>query len=107
MLDRELAKKIKKILFVKVENDGFDLGAQRRRIDKNDLPKAFGVLQQWKREQRVAKQNNKLTHAVAKKTIADGGEYNLTGDRYRKVTDYSNAKWPMVKLGMYVVLSME
>jgi hypothetical protein len=27
-----------KIFFGKVENDGFDLGAQRREIDKNDIP---------------------------------------------------------------------
>jgi type I restriction enzyme M protein len=35
-------------LFVKVENDGFDLGAQRREIDKNDLPKAVEILENWK-----------------------------------------------------------
>jgi type I restriction enzyme M protein len=41
-LDKELAKKSDEILFVKVDNDGFDLGAQRRRIE-NDLPRAFEV----------------------------------------------------------------
>ena len=38
MLDKVLAKKADRIAFFKVENDGFDLGAQRRAIDKNDLP---------------------------------------------------------------------
>ncbi len=33
-LDKTLAKRNDEILFVKVGNDGFDLGAQRRRIDK-------------------------------------------------------------------------
>ena len=33
-MDRTLAKKTDNILFVKIENDGFDLGAQRRAIDK-------------------------------------------------------------------------
>src|SRR4030043_210795 len=32
LMDRTLAKRINKILFVKIENDGFDLGAQRRPI---------------------------------------------------------------------------
>jgi len=40
-LDKSLAKKTDKVLFVKVENDGFDLGAQRRPIDKNDLPQTL------------------------------------------------------------------
>jgi len=35
--DNSLAKKTAKILFVRVLNDGFDLGAQRRPIDRNDL----------------------------------------------------------------------
>ncbi len=35
-LDKILAKKTDQVLFVKVENDGFDLGAQRRPIDRND-----------------------------------------------------------------------
>jgi len=31
--------------------------------------------------------------------LAESGEYNLTGDRYREVIDYSKVKWPMVRLG--------
>jgi len=44
LFNNELAKISKEILFVKVENDGFDLGAQRREIAKNDLPKALEIL---------------------------------------------------------------
>jgi type I restriction enzyme M protein len=47
-LDKTLAKKTDKILFAKIENDGFDLGAQRRPIKENDLPAAFRALQEWK-----------------------------------------------------------
>lgn len=36
---------------------------------------------------------------VSKSKIAETGDYNLTGDRYRETVDYSNAKWPMVELG--------
>ena len=38
ILDRALAKRTDSIAFFKVENDGFDLGAQRRPIGRNDLP---------------------------------------------------------------------
>src|SRR5664280_1434668 len=37
-LDKSLAKKTDKILFVKIGNDGFDLGAQRRANNISDLP---------------------------------------------------------------------
>ena len=39
-----IARQTKEILFVKVENDGFDLGSQRRPIDENDLPIRLEVL---------------------------------------------------------------
>ena len=38
ILDRALARRSDRIAFFKVEHDGYDLGAQRRAIDKNDLP---------------------------------------------------------------------
>src|SRR5487761_1158284 len=38
ILDKSLARQSDTIGFFKVENDGFGLGAQRREIDKNDLP---------------------------------------------------------------------
>ena len=47
-MDKQLAKKADSVLFVKVENDGFDLGAQRRAIEKNDLTKALYILQKYK-----------------------------------------------------------
>jgi len=95
-LDKQLAKKKDEILFVKVENDGFDLGAQRRRIEKNDLLQAFEILRDWQKGRKI---ESKLALWVKKKKIAENGDYNLTGDRYREAVDYSKVKWPMVKLG--------
>ncbi len=96
LLDRAIAKRTDEILFVKVENDGFDLGAQRKKIDKNDLPEAYEILRKW---QKGEKKESKLALWVKKEKLAENGEYNLTGDRYREVIDYSNVRWPMVKLG--------
>ncbi len=42
ILDKSLARQSDTIAFFKVENDGFGLGAQRRAIDKNDLPQVHG-----------------------------------------------------------------
>ena len=45
-LDKAKAKNIDEIMFVEVKNDGYDLGAQRKPIDKNDLPEALKKLKE-------------------------------------------------------------
>ncbi|HCL56672.1 MAG TPA: N-6 DNA methylase [Spirochaetia bacterium] len=103
LLDKEIAKKSDEVLFLKVENDGFDLGAQRRRIEKNDLPDCLRVLESWKKnvgaKNLLPDEDSKIAFAVKKEKIAENGDYNLTGDRYRETVDYGNAKWEMVELG--------
>ncbi len=44
ILDKSLAQQAQTIAFFKVENDGFGLGAQRRAIEKNDLPQVQAEL---------------------------------------------------------------
>ena len=94
--DNEFAKKRDEILFLKVENDGFDLGAQRREIEKNDLPEARKVIAAWKQGKKRA---GDIALWIKKAKIADSGDYNLTGERYREVEVYKNQKWPLVELG--------
>ena len=103
LMDKTLAKKTGEILFVKVSNDGFDLGAQRKSIDKNDLPQALKIVKAWK--EAIAKGNDfeldedgrAIAHAVSKKEIAESGDWNLSGDRYKEVISYANVNWPMVE----------
>jgi type I restriction enzyme M protein len=95
LLDRAFAKKTREILFVKVQNDGFDLGAQRRQIDENDLPEAQIVLQAW---HSGIRRENSIAGWVSKARVAKSDDYNLTGDRYKELAA-TNASWPMQKLG--------
>ena len=95
LFNNELAKISKEILFVKIEQDGFDLGATKRPISKNDLPAALDLLNKWNTGEKV---ENKLAVYVEKSKIAENGDYNLTGDRYRISTDHTNTKWPSFKL---------
>jgi type I restriction enzyme M protein len=96
LFNNDLARQNKELLFVKVESDGYDLGAQRRPNNKNDLPKALEIIRQWEYNKKI---DHPLALYVEKSKIAENGDYNLSGDRYRVAIDYSNAKWPMVKLG--------
>ena len=104
LMDRELAKRTDDILFVKIENDGFDLGAQRRQIDKNDLPAALEVIAAWKRHvadpsSPFAIGDGKRGHVVPKAKIAASGDFNLSSDRYREAVTNGTQKWPVVELG--------
>jgi type I restriction enzyme M protein len=95
-LDRNLARRTDDVVFVKVENDGFDLGAQRRQIEKNDLPEALKILNDHKKAQKS--QEGKIALTVSRKYLLESGDVNLSGDRYRK-TIAVQSKWPMVKMG--------
>jgi type I restriction enzyme M protein len=46
-LDKKLARQFDKILFFKINADGFDLGDQRREIAANDLPEAERIVKAW------------------------------------------------------------
>jgi len=95
LFDNKQAKQRSEILFVKVEQDGFDLGATKRPISKNDLPTALEILNKWRTGEKA---ESKLAVYVEKSKIAENGDYNLSGDRYRVATDYTNAKWPSFTL---------
>ncbi len=95
IFDNEIAKNKKEILFLKIENDGFNLGAQRRPIDKNDIPEAIEIFKKWKSGKKL---ESKIALYVERKKILESEDFNLSGDRYREVKDYSNTKWPMVKI---------
>lgn len=100
-MDKQLAKKTDKVLFVEIQNDGFDLGAQRRPIDKNDLPKALEIINKWQNainSQIEFSIDSKRIVLVEKSKLAEGEEYNLTASRYKVTQDFSNCKWKMVQL---------
>ncbi|MBU4348781.1 N-6 DNA methylase [bacterium] len=105
-LNKNFAKKIDKILFVKVNNDGFGLGAQRREVKENDLPLALEIINKYKQSVIENKEiefnlnEAKLANVVKKEKIAESGEYNLSGDRYKEAIVY-NGKWDFVELGEF------
>ena len=93
-LDRKRAKKNNEILFVDVQNDGFELGANRRKIEENDLLEAFESLKDWSKEKP---RKNDISFLVKKKKIGNDNDYNLSANLYRTKKKIIT-KWPMVKL---------
>jgi len=114
LFDKEIAKKTDHILFVNIQQDGFDLGAQRRVSIQNDLPLALEALTLYKKHVMSGNSYSKTgwpegefaidTHPncdfISKKEISENGDYNLSSKRYasNEVNSEITGSWPMVKL---------
>ena len=102
ILDRALARHTDHIAFFKVENDGFDLGDQRRPIDQNDLPEVQAELIDYMHRLRAGESLDgfepKAGLVVEKERVARDGDYNLGGERYRD-SKIGSSRFPMVRLG--------
>lgn len=94
-IDKTLAKQRDEILFVKMNHDGFDLGAQRREIKKNDIPDIINIFKAYQKGEQI---NNNTLVALVKKTTIANKEYILVGNRYKASAEF-NSKWPLMKIG--------
>ena len=97
ILDKRLARTCDSVLFVKVENDGFNLGAQRRAVAGNDLPEAGRLLRAFFADAKTF-ENGRMAHKVVRTKIGESGEWNLSGERYLETASVSGI-WPSVALG--------
>ena len=123
LLDKALARKTDRIAFFKVENDGYDLGAQRRPIDLNDLPQVRDEIVAYLQRLRAAEAGRDIQSEptalaaeskveyetggsqpkygmfVEKEKVTPDGEYNLSGERYRQQDRAVHSKWETVAIG--------
>lgn len=105
LLDKQIAKISKNILFYKINSDGLDLGAQRKLVSTNDLPHALEIIKvykDWIRTNQTLTQNDYLhevlANVVPKEKIIKTGDWGLTGEKYREEIINIKQKWPMIKL---------
>lgn len=94
LIDRTLAKERDSILFVKLNNDGFDLGAQRREIKGSEIPDVINIFKDYQKGVNVGGRENVV---LAKKIEIVGQDFILVGDRYIQIT-HGTSEWPTVKL---------
>jgi type I restriction enzyme M protein len=115
LLDKTLAQKTDQILFVKIEKDGYDLGAQRKALcnemdDKpelcpkhSDLPDVLNTLQAWQKailDGKAASFTPTIDSALltSSSKLAEY-EYNLSADRYRESVRIGKQTHPMIAIG--------
>ncbi len=100
LMDKTLATKSDKIIFVKIDSDGFNLGAQRKAIDKNDLPKALKFIKDCHQGMMTGKEikETDFAHVVEKTRIAESEDWSLSGGQYRKIDEIRLTDYELVNL---------
>ena len=124
LMDKALSKKTDNILFIKIENDGFELGAQRRAKTGSQLPQAVkiikdyiqlchsGLVKESKQDttshSELVSESLKEKHGesslwsiATKEQIAENEDYNLSGERYKSIVK-RDSKFKIVELGNVV-----
>ena len=93
-IDKSIARKTDKIIFLKVNNDGYNLGAQRKAIDENDLPDIFAHAVNYKkavlRNEEFSCEDERVS-LVGKSRLAESGDFNLSAGRYEGEKGRSSA----------------
>lgn len=95
LMDKTLAKKRDSILFMKLNNDGFDLGAQRREIKGSEISDVINVIQDYQKGVNI---EGRLNTILAKKTDIAEQDYILIGERYGTAA-LAATRYPMICLG--------
>lgn len=82
LMDKEIAKNREEILFIKIDNDGYNLGAQRTAVKGGQLEEAIQLAHKFVETGEI--EETSIAHLVHKAEIAKKGDYNLSGERYKE-----------------------
>lgn len=82
LMDKEVAKNREEILFIKIDNDGYNLGAQRTAVKGGQLEEAIQLAHKFVETGEI--EETSIAHLVHKAEIAKKGDYNLSGERYKE-----------------------
>jgi type I restriction enzyme M protein len=98
-LDKTL--KPSQILFYEIENHGFSLNTNPASIDKNDLPKALGVIKEYRTNLQNGKQatiDEIKYYTILKQKILNNDTTNLSGGSHREEKKQNQGNWHILEL---------
>jgi type I restriction enzyme M protein len=105
ILDKSRAKRSSEILFVRIDDDGHDLGVTRKVTGEGDLPEAGRLLKKWFKSIDSADSPSAFSIRaatsllVSRQEIAESVDYRLTADSYRKIENCEGSTFRWVPLG--------
>lgn len=97
LLNKTIAKQQSEVLFVKIDNDGYNLGSQRTAVRGSQLSNAIELIKSFKAGNQIEPSQIK-SNAVLKSTISANGDFNLSAERYNELL-VTNSKYPLVPIG--------
>lgn len=97
LMDKEVAKTREEILFIKIDNDGYNLGAQRTAVKGGQLEEAIKLAHQFVETGEF--EESAIANLVPKALISKNEDFNLSGDRYRTTRNIELSEYPHVSLG--------
>ncbi len=96
LMDKAIAKKRDEILFIKIDNDGYNLGAQRTAVKGGQLEEAIKLAHQFVETGEL--EETSIAHLVPKTEIAKNGDFNLSGERYKSIENLEASSFEMVQI---------
>ena len=101
LIDKSFAKLKDEVLFVKLNNDGFDLGAQRQPQKGSEIPEIIRIVRKYHADLEPQTADDEIIQhplvTIVNKNQIAGQDYILIGERY-KISETINSSWPMVAL---------
>lgn len=100
LFDKIIAKLTDKVLFAKVENDGFSLGAQRLPVEGSQLESIASAIKDFRTKMHRNEEcaSGAIITLVEKTKIIETADHNLRVERYIKKV-IKKSTYPQVKLG--------
>lgn len=87
LIDKSFARLKDEILFVKLNNDGFDLGAQRREIEGSEISEIIRIVQKYHADLEPQPADDDILHhplvTIANKESIAEQDYILVVERYK------------------------
>ena len=101
LIDKSFARLKDELLFVKLNNDGFDLGAQRREIEGSEIPEIIRIIKRYHADPEPQTADDEILHhpliTIANKERVAEQDYILVGERY-KIDKLLDTSYPVVPL---------
>jgi type I restriction enzyme S subunit len=98
--DRSITKTISKILYFRLEHDGFDLGKNRKAIKDNDLPVAKDIIKKFYESIKAGRKylpNNDKVFLFDKSEVVKSPEVSLNVKSYKQ--PLIEHEWPLIEIG--------
>lgn len=100
LFDKNSEKRRDELLFITIDQDGFEFGAQRKKTEHNDLPKSINILNEWRKGKKV---KTDKVEWIKRDKILQNENCILIGNYYQENNISQNPKsFSMVELNELV-----